>query len=318
MEIEDIVQEAKQEIESFRSKHPDGVVVIRWATATGKSKLSILLSTYFDTEIISADSRQIFRDMNIGTDKVSEELLTTIPHHQINIVNPDETYTSGQRKNDVYKIIPDILARKKLPMIVGGTWLYIDTVYKNFSMPDIPPDMALRDELFAREAQQEWILHKELMKLDPEEAAKLHPKSTRYIVRALEIFHKSGQTKTATFISQPPAWPLLMIGLRREKEDTNKKINARVREMVKWWLVEEVEWLLKKWYKKDLQSMQWIGYKEVVEYLEWRCSYKDMEDRIMITTHQLAKKQRSRFRRYIAEGIQSPRENVTYKVWKLS
>lgn len=318
MEIEDIVQEAKQEIESFHAKHPDGVVIIRWATATGKSKLSILLSQYIDQEIISADSRQIFRYMNIGTDKVADNVLKKITHHQINIVDPDETYTSGQRKNDVYKIIPDILARQKIPMIVGGTWLYIDTVYKNFSMPDIPPDMQLRDELFAKEEQTPWILHQELMKIDPEEAAKLHPKSTRYIVRALEIYHKSGENKTDTFISQPPARPLLMLGLRREKEDTNKKINARVREMLKWWLIEEVEWLLKKWYKKELQSMQWIGYKEVVEYLEWRCSYKDMEDRIMITTHQLAKKQRSRFRRYIAEGIQTPRENVTYKVWKLS
>lgn len=318
MEISDIVEEAKQEIESFHAKHPDGVVIIRWATATGKSKLSILLSQYIDEEIISADSRQIFRYMNIGTDKVADDVLKKITHHQINIVDPDETYTSGQRKNDVYKIIPDILARQKIPMIVGGTWLYIDTVYKNFSMPDIPPDMQLRDELFAKEEQTPWILHQELMKIDPEEAAKLHPKSTRYIVRALEIYHKSGENKTDTFISQPPARPLLMLGLRREKEDTNKKINARVREMLKWWLIEEVEWLLKKWYKKELQSMQWIGYKEVVEYLEWRCSYKDMEDRIMITTHQLAKKQRSRFRRYIAEGIQAPRENVTYKVWKLS
>ena len=318
MEIVDIVLEAKQEIEDFRKKNPDGVVVIRWATATGKSKLSVLLSEYFDTEIISADSRQIFRYMNIGTDKVSDDILEKIHHHQINIVNPDETYTSWQRKNDVNKIIPDILARKKLPMIVGGTWLYIDTVYKNFSMPDIPPDMKLRDELFAKEEIEAGILHKELIKVDPEEAEKLHPKSTRYIVRALEIFHKSGKTKTETFISQTPKRPLLMIGLRREKEDTNKKINARIREMLKWWLVDEVKWLLEKWYTKTLQSMQWIGYKEVVEFIEGNRNYKQMEDRMLITTHQLAKKQRSRFRRYIAEGIQAPRENVNYKVWKLS
>lgn len=360
MEIQDIVQEAKEEIESFHQKHPDGVVVIRWATATGKSKLSILLSEYFDTEIISADSRQIFRNMNIGTDKVPQEILQKIPHHQINIVNPEETYTSGQRKNDVYKIIPDILARKKIPMIVGWTGLYIDTVYKNFSMPDIPPDNTLRDELFAKEAQQPGILHQELMQCDPGEAAKLHPKSTRYIVRALEIFYKSGKTKTDTFVSQPPKRPLLMLGLRREKEDTNKKINARIKEMIKWWLIEEVQWLLAtghsqppkkqvkrssfgwlsctddlrsskyEWneviadfesssvYTKNLQSMQGIGYKEVVEFLEGNYDLQDMEDRIKIATHQLAKKQRSRFRRYIAEGIQSPRENVTYKVWKLS
>jgi len=317
MEIADIVLEAKKEIESFREKHSDGVVIIRWATATGKSKLSILLSEYFDEEIISADSRQIFRYMDIWTDKVPNDILKKIPHHQINIINPDEIYTSGQRKNDVYKIISGILARKKLPMIVWGTWLYIDTVYKNFSMPDIPPDMKLRDELFAKEEKEPWILHKELMKLDPEEAGKLHPKSTRYIIRALEIYYKSGKKKTDTFISQPPQRPLLMLGLRREKEDTNRKINARIKEMLKWWLVDEVKWLLKKWYTKNLQSMQWIGYKEIIEFLEGKYDYDEMEERIKIATHQLAKKQRSRFRRYIAEGLQNPRPKVTYKVRKL-
>ena len=318
MEIEDILQEAKKEIEIFHQKHPDGVVVIRWATATGKSKLSIMLSQYFATEIISADSRQIFRYMNIGTDKVPQDILQKIPHHQIDIVDPDETYTSGQRKNDVYKIVPDILARKKLPIIVGGTGLYIDTVYKNFSMPDVPPNPTLREELFAKERANPGILYQELLQKDPTEAAKLHPKSTRYIVRALEILYTSGKTKTETFISQPPQRPLLMLGLRREKEDTNKRINARVRDMLKSWLIEEVKWLIAKGYTKNLQSMQGIGYKEVVEFLEGKYDYQDMEDRIIVTTHQLAKKQRSRFRRYIAEGIQSPRENVTYKVWKLS
>ncbi len=318
MEIEDILVEARAEIESFRKKNPEGIVIIRGATATGKSKLSILLSKYFDTEIISADSRQIFRYMDIGTDKISQDILQRIPHHQINIVDPDETYTSWQRKNDVYKIIPEILSRKKLPMIVGGTGLYIDTIYKNFTMPDIPPDMQLRDELFAKEEKEPWILHKELMQVDTEEAEKLHPKSTRYIVRALEIFYKSGKKKTDTFISQPPQWPLLMLGLRREKEDTNLRINARVREMLKLGLVDEVKWLLKKWYDKKLQSMQWIGYKEVIDFLEEKHNRNDMEDRIIIATHQLAKKQRSRFRRYIAEGIQSPRKNVTYKIRKLS
>ncbi len=360
MEVQDIVQEARQEIESFRKKHPDGVVIIRWATATGKSKLSVLLSEYFDIEVISADSRQIFRYMNIWTDKISSDIIQRIPHHQIDIVDPDQTYTSWQRKNDVYKLIPEIQARKRLPMIVGGTGLYIDTVYKNFSMPDVQPDMQLRDELFAKEEKEPGILHRELMKVDPEEASKLHPKSTRYIVRALEIYYKSGKTKTDSFISQPPQWPLLMLGLRRDKEDTNLRINARIKEMIAGGLVEEVQGLLKQWYSqppkkqvkwsffgwlsytddlrsckhkwnemiadfesesvytKDLQSMQGIGYKEVVKYIDAEYSSKEMEDLMKITTHQLAKKQRSRFRRYIAEGIQSPRPNVTYKVWKLS
>ncbi|MFA7718014.1 MAG: hypothetical protein WC875_04835, partial [Candidatus Absconditabacterales bacterium] len=140
MEVEDIVQEARQEIQSFRDKNPTGVVIIRGATATGKSKLSILLSEYFDSEIISADSRQIFRSMDIGTDKVPLDIRQRIPHHQIDIVDPDEKYTAGQWQKDVVRIVDDIHQRKKLPVIVGGTGLYIDTIYRNYSLPEAEPN----------------------------------------------------------------------------------------------------------------------------------------------------------------------------------
>ena len=130
MEVQDIVEEVRQEIQSFREKHSDGVVVIRWATATGKSKLSILLSKYFDTEIISADSRQIFRYMDIGTDKVPLAIRQKVPHHEIDIVDPDQRYTAGQWQKNTIEHITNIQKKGKLPMIVGGTGLYIDTIYK--------------------------------------------------------------------------------------------------------------------------------------------------------------------------------------------
>lgn len=317
MEVQDIVQHVKEEIQAFRKKHPDGVVVIRWATATGKSKLSILLSQYFDTEIISADSRQIFRYMNIGTDKVPEDILKTIPHHQINIVDPDQRYTSGQWQKDTIEIIQNIQKKGKLPMIVWWTGLYIDTIYKNFTMPEAKPDYLLRNELFAKEAKEPGILHRELTKLDPEEAAKLHPNSTRYVVRALEIYYTTGKTKTEGFVQQPVQWPLLMIGLRRDKEETNKRINARIKDMLKEWLIAEVQSLLDRGFTKELQSMQGIGYKEVVDFLDGKSDMRGLEEALKVHTHQLAKKQRSRFRRYIAEGKQTPKQDVTYRLYSL-
>lgn len=317
MEVQDIVTEAIQDIAVFRQSHPDGVVIIRGATATGKSKLSILLSAHMDVEIISADSRQIFRHMNIGTDKVPEDILQKIPHHQIDIVDPDQHYTAGQRQKDTMDIIQSIQKRWKLPIIVGGTGLYIDTMYKNFTMPEAKPDYTLRDSLFAKEAEDEGYLHRELSKIDPEEASKLHPKSTRYLVRALEIYYTTGGKKSETFVQQAVKRPLLMMGLRREKEETNRRINLRIKEMLKGWLIAEVQWLLARGFTKDLQSMQGIGYKEVVDFLDGKYDMRGLEESLKVHTHQLAKKQRSRFRRYIAEGKQTPKAGVVYKMFEL-
>lgn len=277
----------------------------------------MLLSEFFDTEIISADSRQIFRYMNIGTDKVSQEIRDRIPHHQIDIVDPDQRYTAGQRQKDTYRIIEEIQSRGKLPMIVGGTGLYIDTIYKNFSLPDAAPNPSLRGELYAKEEAQPGYLHTTLSQLDPEEAQKLHPNSTRYLVRALEIFYTTGETKTASFIQQPVKYPLLMLGLRREKEAGNMMINARIKEMFAQGLVAEVQDLLDRGYTEDLQSMQGIGYKEVIPLIHGECTQEKSEEQLKKNTHHLAKKQRTRFRRYIAEGKQSPKDQVEYEVFYL-
>ena len=317
MEIEDILLEARDCCQGFLERFSDGTIIIRWATATWKSKLSLLLSDFFPTEIISADSRQIFRWMDIWTDKVPLSYRQKIPHHQIDIVNPDETYTAWQRKFDVENQVENILSRKKTPIIVWWTGLYIDTIYKNFQMPECPPNYAYRDELQKKENSEPWYVYALLQQIDPEEASKLHPNATRYIIRALEIYHETWKTKTELFLHQKVTHPLLMLWLRREKEETNMRINARIKEMLKIWLVDEVQWLLNQNFSPSLQSMQWIGYKEVIWYIQWECDYDTMEELLRKNTHYLAKKQRTRFRRYIAEWIQTPRENVEYKVWSL-
>ena len=317
MKFDEIVLWSKEIIQDFVSKNPNWIVIIRWATATGKSRLSVELAKFFDVEIISSDSRQIFREMNIWTDKVSQEILDKIPHHQINMVNPDESYTAWQWQKDAQREIKEIQARWKLPMIVWWTGLYIDTIYKNFQMPEIWPDFEFRKKMFELEEKSPWFLHKELEKIDPDEAKKIHPKSTRYLVRALEIFHVSGKTKTESFLEKEVDQPILMMWIWREKEETNNLINTRIKEMIKSGLVDEVKWLLDKWYSPTLQSMQWIWYKEVIWYLEWKYDIDEMENLLQQNTQRLAKRQRTWFRRYIADEKENPKKNVTYKVWYL-
>ncbi len=305
------------DIENFLQQYPHGIVVFWWATATGKSNLSIEFARTHACEIISSDSRQVFRHMNIGTDKISEEILKEIPHHQIDIVEPDWFYTAWTWKKDVCALIPAIQARWKLPLIVWGTGLYIDTLYKNYSVPEVSADFELRAKRDQEELEEPWILRKRLHAIDPTEALKHHPNSSRYIIRALEIHEKTGLTKTDAAKEQPVQWPMLMIGLWRNREDTNKRIASRVGTMIDSWLIDEVKWLLAQWYTPELQAMQGIWYKETISYLAWELSRERLEEQIIIHTQQYAKRQRTRFRRYIDDAKNNPKQGVVYKVYEL-
>lgn len=317
MHFDQLTQQALDTVLTFKDHNPDGVVIIWGATATGKTRLSLLLAKHLPIEIISSDSRQIYRKMDIGTDKISPDIRAKIPHHQIDILDPDQSYTAGQRKEATDLLSDQILSSNKTPFIVGGTGLYIDTIYKNFSMPDCPPDLKLRTELEEKEWKDPGFLFRELSKIDPDEAQKLHPNSTRYLIRALEIYYTTWITKTQGFIQQPVRHPLLMLGLRRDKESTNQLINARIKEMLKIWLIQEVENLLAQGYTPEMQSLQSIGYKEVIGYIQGQYDKEKMEELLKRNTHHLAKKQRTRFRRYIAEGKQAPKPWVQYQVREL-
>lgn len=317
MDYNKLIQDTTNTITNFRQQNPNWVVIIRGATATGKTSLSVELTKYFDSEIISSDSRQLFRKMDIWTDKISHKIRDQIPHHLIDIINPDEHFTAWQRKITAQNTIQEIQSRWKLAIIVGWTGLYIDTLYKNYTLPQSAPNYDYRNKLEAEEIKNPWILHKKLLEIDPQEAAKIHPNSTRYLVRALEIYHETWQTKTEVCKEQPVQRPLLMIGLRRDKETTNKLIDIRIKEMLKQWLIAEVKQLLTDWYHKELQAMQWIGYKETVAYLEGNYTIEQLEQEIQKTTYHLAKKQRTRFRRYIKDAEINPKKNVSYKIYEL-
>ena len=303
----------KEQILSFIDKYPNGLIFIVGPTASGKTKLSIdLIRQWIPAEVISADSRQIYRYMDIWTDKISKSIREEIPHYLIDILNPDEFYTAADRKKDALSTIQKIHQKWKIPFVVGGTWLYTDTIYKNYSLPDAPCDFEFRKKMYELEEKQPWILWEKLNQIDPQEAAKLHKNSTRYIIRALEIYEKTGKPKSEVCYEQPVPFPILMIVKWADKEVANPKINARIEEMFKEWLVQEVENLLNMGYDETCQWMQSIGYKEIIPYIKGEYSLDKAKELLKRNTHRYAKKQRIFFKRYIMDMKAAPKENVEY------
>ena len=316
--LDSIFAGISDKVKQFSDTQIDGVVILWWATSTGKTSLWVRLSEYHNIEIISADSRQIYRHMDIGTDKIWQDIQWQVIHHMIDIVDPDETYTAGQRKEQAKKLISEIHARGRIPVIVWGTWLYIDMLYKNFAMPDVAPDQEWRDQMMEYEIDSPGFLFDQLQKVDPDEAMKHHPNSLRYVLRALEIYHKTGIPKSELAKELPVQRPLLMIGLWRDKEDTNKRINKRIKEMlVGWKLIEENRKLLDMWYTLDHTAMNGIWYKEVVWYIQWEYNLNRCEELMKRNTHRYAKRQRSRFRRYIMDSKARPKDDVEYVLIEL-
>lgn len=228
----------KEYITQLRETHPDLVVIIYGPTATGKSGLSLRLADLFvkensRVEIISADSRQVYRYMDIGTDKISSEHRDRIPHYGIDLVDPDGEYSAHRRQQDTKNWISDILGRSGLPMIVGGTGLYIDTIYKNFNLPqDVKANRERRTELDEFELQEPGYLWNYLKSIDPDTAAEFHPKNTRYLIRAIEIYEQTGIPKSILAQEHPVDHPLLMISLSRDRDTTKELIRTRVEEMI--------------------------------------------------------------------------------------
>lgn len=334
-------QQLFEQITELRQKHPDLVVIIYWPTATGKSGLSLRLADLFATqnqwvEIISADSRQVYKDMTIGTDKISEADRERVPHYSIDLIDPDGKYTAHQRQTDTKKRISDIQSRGHIPFIVGGTGLYIDTIYKNFSLPpDVQANRERRAALDDLEQKQPWYCRALLNSFDPVTAAEFHPKNTRYIQRAIEIYEQTGIPKSVLVQENPVDHPLLMISLTRDVETANQLIHTRVEEMIERGLIAEVQWLLDRGYNPDLQAMNGIGYRQTVEWLlrhpEWsETESKDLvynrippqgrDDAIFTTlinsitlaSVQYAKRQRTRFRRYEKDAREHPKDSVFY------
>lgn len=276
----------------------DALLVIVGPTGVGKSEIAADLVQKIKGEIISADSRQVYKQMDIGTAKPSADLLMKAPHHLIDIVFPDEIFNVADFKSRAEAIIERIQAQDKLPILVGGSGLYIRAVIDGlFVGPGT--DWSLRRRLKEREKTEgEGTLYRELEEIDPHTCSRLHPHDQRRIVRALEVYYLSGKTISSYQRESPgPLDKTVIIGLKRERQSLYRLIELRVDEMIKKGLIEEVKDLLARGYTEDLPSMQGLGYRQIVKYLKGKCSKEEAVRLIKRDTRRFARRQLNWFRR---------------------
>jgi len=273
------------------------VIAIVGPTAVGKSELALWLAQYFPVEIISADSRQVYRYMDIGTNKPSPGERALVPHHVIDVVDPDQDFNLAMYQKLAIDALQAIEQKGKLPLLVGGSGLYIWSLIEGWRLPHVPPNGKLRRQLEAR-AEQEGSesLYRELQDIDPVAAEKINPRNIRRIIRALEIYRATGQPPSQLQRKQAPSFPTLLIGLTRERSELYRRIDRRVDKMIQKGLVEEVEQLLKKDYSPSLPSMSGIGYKQISQFLRGEMTLPEAVDKIKYETHRLARHQYAWFR----------------------
>lgn len=274
------------------------IVVLIGPTAVGKTKLSIELAKRFNGEIISGDSMQIYKGMDIGTAKIKPSEMDGIPHHLLDIKNPEEPFSVAEFQELVRLKIAEISQRGKLPMIVGGTGLYIQSVIYDYQFSDAPSDEAFRIKLEEKaKAEGNEKIHQELMEVDPKSAQKIHPNNVRRVIRALEVYHCTGKTISEYQENQQPEliYETAMIGLTMEREILYDRINKRVDLMVREGLLPEVEKLYVKGLN-DCQSIQAIGYKEIYEYFHEHVTLEEAIIQLKQNSRRYAKRQLTWFR----------------------
>ena len=278
------------------------LVVITGPTASGKTALGVMLAQRLGGEVVSADSMQIYRGMDIGTAKPTPEEMQGVPHHMIDIANPAENYSVSRYAAEASACVDDILARGKLPIVVGGTGLYIDSLIAGRTFADGTADTALRQELSERydEIGGEGLLG-ELRKVDPERAAKLHPADKKRIVRAMEVYILTGRTITqhdAETRAVPPRYDAAKIALDfAVRQDLYDRIDRRVDIMVQQGLFDEVRALLAAGVPADCTAMQAIGYKEAVAAVQGKAAPQDAVAAIQLASRRYAKRQLTWLRR---------------------
>lgn len=275
------------------------IAVILGPTGTGKTVLSLEISKYLPVEIVSVDSMQVYKEMNIGTAKPSQEEREKVPHHLIDIVPPDYFFTVAEFKERALVVIEEIHLRKKIPLLVGGTPLYYKVLFGEFSIPFVPPDYELRRKL-KQEIEQhgEMKVYEELKKVDPKSASKIHPHDHKRIIRALEVYYKvgkpiselAGKDKENKFI-------VSKIGLYMPRELHYKVLDERVDKMIEQGLVEEVRKLYLRGIDEKYVSMQGIGYKEILKHLKGEITLEESIRLIKKRTKLFVKRQYTWFKK---------------------
>jgi len=272
------------------------IIVILGPTASGKSGMGIKLAKKYNGEIISCDSRQFYKGMNIGTAKVTKEEMQGVKHYMIDMILPNQNYSVADFKEQVEEIIDDILKRGKTPILVGGTGLYIQALVDNLTIPRVAPDFKFRNKLEKQDIEKLWA---KLIKLDPKSANFVQKQNKRRIIRALEVCQKTGKTFSEFQQKGIQKYNFLQIGIKVDREKLYKRIDKRVDQMIKNGLVRELKKLNKK-YSWKLPAMSGIGYGEFKGKLNKIKDNKVLTEiiqNIKYHTHQYARRQESWFKR---------------------
>ncbi|AKM18613.1 tRNA dimethylallyltransferase [[Flavobacterium] thermophilum] len=274
------------------------VVVIVGPTAVGKTRLGIALAKKLGGEIISGDSMQIYKGMDIGTAKVKPDEMDGIPHHLLDIKEPCEPFSVVEFQRLCRALIADISARGRLPIIVGGTGLYIQAAIYDYQFSDAPSDEAYRRALRQLAAEQGGeALHRQLEAVDPESAARIHPRNVRRVIRALEVYHSTGKPFSEWQRGQQKQllYEAAIIGLTAERSVLYRRINERVDQMIAEGLVDEARALYDRGFR-DCQAVQAIGYKELYDYFDGRVSLEEAVEQLKQNSRRYAKRQLTWFR----------------------
>ena len=268
------------------------LVAIVGPTAVGKSQLAVRLAQSFDKEIINADSRQIYRYMDIGTAKPSPKELSLIPHHLISIVDPDDDFSLAQYQQLAYEAIKDIQRRNKLALLVGGSGQYVWSVLEGWEIPKVPPDEEFRHSLEERAAGGEKDeLYQELVGLDPKAAQRIDRHNVRRIIRALEVYKSTGTPPSRLQRKRGALFEALIIGLTMDRAKLYHKTDSRVDHMINEGLVEEVHKLLDMGYDLDLPAMSSIGYRQIGMFIKGELTLAAAIEQIKIETHRVVRHQ---------------------------
>jgi len=283
------------------------LIVILGPTASGKSELALNLAKKYNGEIINADSRQIYKEMAIGTgspilesdnqilrsNKIKCFTVEKIPYYLFHFVNPKKQYSVAEYKRSAIKIIRDIHKRRKLPILVGGTGLYIRSIVDNLNIPKAPPDNKIRIALERKSPERLFAI---LNKVDPNSALIIGPCNKRKLIRALEVYKITGKPFSSQQIKGKPLFDVLQIGIKTDREELCRKIDRRIDKMIKSGLIKETQDLIRK-YSCKLPAMTGIGYKEIGQYLSGELPLLEAVQRIKFRTHQYARRQMTWFKR---------------------
>ena len=252
------------------------LVIILGATGVGKTSLAIELAQRLNGEIVGADSRQIYRFMDIGTAKPTTAQQAQVPHHLIDIVSPDYSLSLAEYQDAAYRAIDDLHQRGKLPFLVGGSGQYITAVEEGWSIPRVPPNPDLRAELeaYVTETSPE-ALHERLRQVDTISAERIHPNNIRRVIRALEVHMLTGRAISELQVKQQPPYRIFRIGLQLERPILYPRVDARVDAMIEAGFVDEVRRLLDMGYQRSLPSMTGLGYLEIAGHILGRHSFGD-------------------------------------------